>query len=154
MATDNQDQALYEMSQIMQGDKESRHNFERAVSLATFGFWGLGQIHGPWKISPDRDMTCIQLFGQHYLLQNIRVAMLKEVVGLEPQRYCVVFNRTPTFYSRLKLIMNYLPQDKMFLYPAQANLGGPFLQEPWLSRSRDLCSRPSITFEEYVANFC
>ena len=53
--------------------------------------------------------------------------MLKEVVGLGPQRYCIVFNRALNFYSKLKMIMVYLPLEKMYLYPAQESLGGPFL---------------------------
>ena len=80
--------------------------------------------------------------------------MLKEAVGLGPQRYCVAYHRASYFYSKLQLLMVYLPFDKMFLYPAQESLGGPFLQEPWLSWSHDHCSCPSITFEEYVASFC
>ena len=88
------------------------------------------------------------------LLQNLRVAMLKEAAGIGPRRYCVAYHCAPYFYNRLQLLMIYLPFEKMFLYPAQESLEGPFLQEPWLSQSRDLCSRPSITFDEYVANFC
>ena len=80
--------------------------------------------------------------------------MLKEVVGLGPQRYCVFFHSAQNFYSKLKLIMSSLPQEKMFLYPATARLEGPFLQEPWLSRGRALCSHPSLTFDEYPAKFC
>ena len=80
--------------------------------------------------------------------------MLKEVVGLGPQRYCIVFNQAPSFYSKLKMILAYLPIDKMFLYPAQESLGGFFLQEPWLSQGQLLCSHPSISREEYIANFC
>ena len=80
--------------------------------------------------------------------------MLKEVVGIGPTRYSVAYHRVSYFYDRLQLLMIYLPFEKMFLYSAQEGLGGSFLQEPWLSQSRDLCSRPSITFDEYVANFC
>ena len=120
--------------------------------MVTFGFWGRG-LRGPWRSSPSGDMISIQLFGEYYLLNNIRVAMLKKVVGLGPQRYCVFFHSAPNFYSKPKLIMSSLPQEKMFLYPATARLEGPFLQEPWLSRGRALCSRPSLTFDEYHANF-
>ena len=98
-------------------------------------------------------MISIQLFGEYYLLKNIRLAMLKEVVGLGPQRYCVFFHFAPNFYSKLKLIMNYFPHEKIFLFPATARLEGPFLQEPWLSRGRALSSRPSLTFDEYQTNF-
>ena len=79
--------------------------------------------------------------------------MLKEAVGVGPQRYCIYFHHAPYYYSKLKLIMAYLPQEKMFLYPATARLEGPFLQEPWLSRGRAICSRPSLTFDKFHANF-
>ena len=46
MDNDNQEQALYELSQILHRDEETRHKFERAASLATFGFWELGQMSG------------------------------------------------------------------------------------------------------------
>ena len=133
MDTDNQEQALYKLSQTLQGDKEARHKFERAASLATFKFWGLGQMPRMWKSNRSKDMTCIQLIGQHWLLQNLRVAMLKETIGVGLQQYFLVFNRASNFYSKLKMIMIYLPLEKMFLYPAQESLGGLFLQEPWLS---------------------
>ena len=72
-------------------------------------------------------MICIQLFGQHWLLQNLRVGMLKEVAGVGPQQYCIVFNNASNFFSKIKMILGYLPIEKMFLYPVQESLGGPFL---------------------------
>ena len=134
MATANQDQAQYEMSQIFLGDRVARNRFERATRLATFGVLNRAQSIAPWKVSPDQSMVCIQTYGTHYLLQNIRCAMINEAVGIGPERYCVAFNRAPNFYSKLKLIMNSLPPEKMFMYPARARLEGPFLQEPWLTR--------------------
>ena len=79
--------------------------------------------------------------------------MLMEAVGLGPQRYCIVFSSAPDFYSKLKLILYSLPQEKMFLYPAGTTLGGPFLHEPWLTRAQALQTQPSISEGEYVANF-
>ena len=79
--------------------------------------------------------------------------MLMEVVGLGLQHYCIVFNSTLDFYSRLNLILYFLPQEKMFLYPAGTTLGGPFLHEPWLTRAQALQTQPSISEGEYVANF-
>ena len=78
--------------------------------------------------------------------------MMMEAIGVGPQCYCIVFNLAPDFYSKLKLILYFLPQEKMFLYPANARLEGPFLQEPWLSRVTAIQSRPSFTEEEYVAS--
>ena len=154
MDTHNQEQALYKLSQILHRDEENRHKFERAISLATFGFWGLGQMPRMWKSNQSKDMICIQFFGQHWLLQNLRVVMLKEMAGIGPQRYCIVFNSASNFFCKLKMILAYLPIEKMFLYPAQESLGGPFLQEPWLSQGQLLCSHSSISCEEYISNFC
>ena len=153
MDNDYQEQALYKLSQILQGDNEARRKFERMASLATFKFQGLGRMLGMWKSNQNKDMTCIQLFGQHWLLQNLRIALLKEAARVGPQRYCIVFNRASNFFSKLKMILAYLPLEKMFLYPAQESLGGPFLQEPWLSQGQLLCSHPSISLEEYMPNF-
>ena len=85
MDTDNQTQALYKLSQILHRvNKETRRKFERAASLVNFGFWRPGQMPKIWKSNQNKDMICIQLFGQHWLLQNLRIAMLKEVVGIGP----------------------------------------------------------------------
>ena len=110
MANSNQDQALYEMSQILQGDWEAGMVFKAHASMVTFGYLG-GGMGGPWRSSLSDDMTSIHRFGKSYLLKNIRLAMLKEVVGLGPQRYHVCFNSTPNFYSKLKLIMSFLPPE-------------------------------------------
>ena len=133
MASDNQEQALYKLSHILHRDSEIRCSFEYVICMGTFGFWDTGPNLAIWRRNRNQDMICIQLFGQEWLLKNLKVAMLREVIGIGPQRYCIVFNQAPSFYSKLKLILAYLPIEKMFLYPPQESLGGPFLREPWLS---------------------
>ena len=64
--------------------------------------------------------------------------MLMEAVGVGPQHYCICFDPSLDTYRKLKLILSSLPQEKMFLFPADARLEGPFLHEPWLSRARVL----------------
>ena len=140
----NQEQALYEMLQILSGDWIALLNFESWARMVTFGNL-IGGLVGPWRTNPRQDITCINLFERHYLLNSLKVAMLKEAVGVGPQRYYIYFHHAPVFYSKLKLIMTYLPKEKMFLYPASARLEGPFLQEPWLSRGCAISSRPSLT---------
>ena len=78
--------------------------------------------------------------------------MLMEAVGVGPQRYCIIFYSSCDFYSKLKIILYSLPQEKMFLYRADAKLEGHFLQEPWLSRARAIHAHPSLTEEEYVVS--
>ena len=79
--------------------------------------------------------------------------MLMEAIGVGPQCYCIEFNSTLDFYSKLKLVLSSLPHEKMFLYPTDTRLEGPFSHKPWLSRARAIHAHPSLIEEEYVANF-
>ena len=127
--------------------------FEERAYRLLFGCYERDSWHY-WAISPSRDMLAIRLgWGPDDLIDNLRIAMLMEAVRFGPQRYCIVFNSALDFYSKLKLILYSLPQEKMFLYPAGTMLGGPFLHAPWLSRAQALQAQPSITREEYAANF-
>ena len=153
MANTNQDQALYEMSQMLEGDYVARLRFEQHIRASNFGNRRGGAFVGPWRTNPRGDITCIDLLWSPYLLGSLRIAMLKEIIGIGPQRYYVYYHPGVDFYRKLKLIMTYLPHEKMFLYPGEVRLGGPFLQEPWLSRGQALWSRPSLSFEVFHDNF-
>ena len=59
MDNDNQEQALYKLSQILHRDEETRHKFGCAASLVTFGFWEPRQMQGMWKSNESKDMICI-----------------------------------------------------------------------------------------------
>ena len=98
-------------------------------------------------------MHIVYLWDCPSLLDNLRIAMLMGAVGAGPQCYCIEFDSTPYFYSNLKFVISSLPQEKMFLFPSDAKLEGPFLHEPWLSRARAIHARPSLTKEEYVDRF-
>ena len=91
-------------------------------------------------------------FVSHFL-DNLHIAMLMEAVGVGPYYYCICFDALLDTYRKLKLLLDSLPQEKMFIYPADARLEGPFLHEPWLSRARAIQSHPSLTREEYEASF-
>ena len=67
------------------------------------------------------------------IYDNLKVILLKEAVGLGSLQYCIVYHLGREFSKKLKTIMFFLPLEKMFLYPSNATLEGPFLQEPWLS---------------------
>ena len=111
-----------------------------------------------WAISPSRDMLAIRLgWGPRDFIDNLRIAMLMEGLGIGPQRYCLCFydtsNDFPEVYRLLQLVLYALPQERMFIYPTGSILRGPFMHEPWLSRARVIQSCPSLTEEEYVASF-
>ena len=106
-----------------------------------------------WQLSPSLDMLAIQFWDCYSFLDNLQIAMLMEAVGVGPQRYSICFDPSLDTYRNLKLVYYSLPQEKMFIYLANATVEGPFLHEPWLSMTRVIQSRPSLTREEYVANF-
>ena len=48
-----------------------------------------------WAISPSRDMLAICLgWGPRDFIDNLRIAMLMEGVGIGLQRYCICFDDT------------------------------------------------------------
>ena len=98
-------------------------------------------------------MLAIHFKDHHSFLDNLMIAMLMEAVGVVSKHYCLCFESSPSFYRMLKLVLYSLPQEKMFLYPANARLEGPFLQVPLLSRARAIDACPSLIEEDYVARF-
>lgn len=152
MARTSQEQALYEMSQILCGDQRARASFDQHVSQTHFGHPRRDMYVGPWRTNPSGDVTCIELMPSPFLPGNLKRAILNEALGIGPERYCVYYHPGPEFYRRLQYIMANLPREKMFLYGLEGRLEGPFLREPWLSRGRELLARPSIsmaTFHDY-----
>ena len=63
-------------------------------------------------------------------LSNLKLAMLKEIVGLGPQLYCIIRSYNLDFESLLMLVLHYLPIDKFCIYSKNESLRGPFLYEP------------------------
>ena len=88
-----------------------------------------------WVISPSCDMLAIRLWGPDDLIDNLKIAMLMEAIGIGPQRYYTYFDDSsddfPEFYCLFQLVLYALPQERMFLYPVGSTLRGPFLHEPW-----------------------
>ena len=113
---------------------------------------------GPWRTRSAGDITCVDLSWSPFLLGSLRIAMLKEAIGIAPQRYCVVGYRDDGFFHRLLLLLTCLPEEKIFLhdyFTASVGplLGGPFLREPWLSRGQTIQTRPTITHGEFLESF-
>ena len=100
-----------------------------------FGHYNRGNWRH-WQLNPTRDMLAIHFVSHLSFLDNLRIAMLMESIGVGPQHYCICFDPSIDTYRKLKLLLYSLPQKKMFIYLANARLEGPFLHEPWLSRAR------------------
>ena len=156
MATLKTSQALCKVSQYLR-DLKRALRFEEYTYRMMFGHYERRSWQY-WAVNPSCDMLVVRLgWGLDDLIDNLRIAMLMEGVGIGPQRYCICFDDTsddfPEVYCLLQLVLYVLPQERIFIYPAGFILRGPFMYEPWLSRARVIQSRPSLTEEEYVASF-
>ena len=93
----------------------------------------------------------VNLRNKENVLSNLKLAMLKEIVGLGPLYYCVIRSYNLDFESLLMLVLHYLPKDKFCIYPENESLRGPFLYEPWKFWGQMICNRPTISLEGYLA---
>ena len=98
-------------------------------------------------------MVCIMITDYLLLMNNIKLALLKEIMGLGPKRYCLIRNRTPRFYTHVGLVLQYLPRHKMFIFLRNKNRRSIFGREPWLTWWNTICKRPSLTLAEFWTNF-
>ena len=76
-------------------------------------------------------VTFVTVWDEGHLIKNTRFAMIQEMMGLGPMKYCIVYNDMPNFFKRLLLLINYLPQKKMCFYPPQVILEPPFNHSQW-----------------------
>ena len=93
-------QALQETSQILQQDSESLLCFEDYMYTMTYGHYSRHNWQY-WQLSPSRDMLAIHLWGPLALIDNLRIAMLMEVVGVGPHRYYIYFEDSLESYHIL-----------------------------------------------------
>ena len=68
---------------------------------------------------------------EEHLLSNIRLAINQEVMGMGPMKYCIINSAVSDFESKLLLIINYLPHEKLCFCPPRDILEGPFVNSPW-----------------------
>ena len=76
-------------------------------------------------------VTFVTMLDEKHLIKNIQFAMIQEMMGLGPMKYCIVYNKMLNFFERLLLLINYLPQKKMCFYPPQVILEPPFDHSLW-----------------------
>ena len=104
---------------------------------------------GEWTIM--NQVIFVNLRNRENVLSNLKLAMLKEFVGLGPQYYYVIKSYNLDFESLLMLVLHYLPKEKFCIYPENESLRGPFLYEPWKFLGQRICNRPTISLERYLA---
>ena len=119
--------------------KSLSERYDRAVS----------PFYGEWKTM--NGVTFVSLRNRENVIENLSLAVFKEMVGLGSQRYCIVRSFNRDFELFLLLALHYLPKEKFCIYPEDETLSGPFLRAPWIDLGRNLCSRPTISIDAYIA---
>ena len=109
-----------------------RWDFMMGVTAAVFPRQGFNGAQTKWITRGD--VTRITLWGRQHLLNNLRVAIVKEAMGFGPRHYCIMASWDPYFESKLLLLMRYLPEEKMSLRPWGRPLCGPFREPRWQAR--------------------
>lgn len=135
-----QEEALYKVGQHMgilpmEKKKELSDLYRRLI------FPDLGWSWQETMWTTRGAITIVTMWDDDHLLRNIRLAMIKEQMLMGPKRYCVLMNWMPDLESRMLLLMNYLPHQKMFLHPNFELIRGPFLRSPWLEIARGMAAR-------------
>ena len=98
----------------------SRHLFPRQ-----------GQNWTDVKWTTNWGVAFVTMWDEEYRIKNIEFAMIQEMMGLEPMKYCIVYNKMPNFFKRLFLLIKFLPQKNMCFYPPPVILEPPFDHSPW-----------------------
>ena len=107
-----------------------------------------------WKVNKEQDMMCVRFTeDEDHLVNNVKFALLKENLGIGPKQYCLVYEDNPNHIVPFAIVTALLPRHKMFVYPGGVTLDGMFENEPWLSRGVYVCSRASISKEEFHSYF-
>ena len=77
------------------------------------------------------EITYVTTWGEGHLLYNLKVAMIKELLGLGPPHYCIIDNELPEMDSRILLLLYYLPSAKLCFYSKQGEMRNTSLGSPW-----------------------
>ena len=110
----------------------------------------INPFQGEWTTL--NQVTFVNLRIRENVLSNLKLAMLKEIVGLGPQYCCIFQSYNLDFENLLMLTLLYLPRGKFCMYPEDETLGGPFLYTPWDNLGRGICAQPSISIDCYLAH--
>ena len=86
---------------------EKKRELSKIYSKLIFSCQGQNWMDVKW--TTHWGVTFVTRWDKEHLLKNIQYAMILEMMGLGPMKYCIVYNEMPNFFSRLLLLINYLP---------------------------------------------
>ena len=59
------------------------------------------------------EVTFVAMWDEEHLLINIRFAVIQELMKIGPTKYYIINSQAPNFESKLLILINYLPHEKM-----------------------------------------
>ena len=116
--------------------KEEKRAYVSLMQRLIFPNEGMSGAQTKWITR--QNVTRVTIWGHTHLLNNIRLAMIRETLGLGPKYYCIIHSTSPNFASKVLLLMNYLPEEKMSIRPFGTRLRGPFLHPHWQARGEEI----------------
>ena len=122
---------------------------EKKTKLKSIYGKAINPFWGEW--TSINQVIFVNLRNRENVLSNLKLAMLKEIVGLGHPYYCVICSYNLDFESFLMLILHYLPKDKFCIYLEDESLRGPFLYAPWKLLGQRICTQPIISLERYLS---
>ena len=96
-----------------------------------------------WKMQDG--VVYISMWDNEHLLKNIKLAMILEMIGMGPYKYCVINTVMPRFKSNLMLLTYFLPMHKMWFYPTRNILFEPFQHSTWRELGQEILLRTHQT---------
>ena len=124
---------------VMASSKAEKRAFVRLMTRLIFPQEGTIGAQCRWLTSLS--VTRVTVWGQAHLLNNLRLVVIREALGLGSHHYCIIRSEVPNFASKVLLLMWYLPREKLSIWPRQPPLEGPFLQPLWRAQGEGIFQR-------------
>ena len=132
---------------LQQTNEETRRAFAERYERRLFPLPQLMIAQTKWR--SHCNIVRVTLWSRDHFWNNVQVAIVPKALGLGPQYYCIMRSVHPGFAERVFLLIQFLPQRKMYFYPNFGlSLRGPFDQSPWTREIRAIISERVIPFEE------
>ena len=122
------------MQVVKQHLEEANLEMRQAIIRSQEEFTFPDLAHPRWQRTQwvtHNEITYVTTWGEGHLLNNLKVAMIKELLGLGPHHYCIIDNKLPEMDNRILLLLYFLPSAKLCFYSKQGKMRNISLGSPW-----------------------
>ena len=124
---------------LVQAEESVRRDFVESYEYDIFPYLGTSTAQTKWWTF--QNTTRVTLWGREHFCNNVKLFTVMEGLGLGPAHYCVMRTFTPFFSERLFWLLQFLPHQKIYVYP--------YLGLPFRGPFDDLVHSSIIGFEIY-----